>query len=148
MSKLPRVLLAGVCLATLARAEELPPRFGAASRDEFRAKVHHPYVADEARVAKVIAGAKQIKRCASLTEVRRLLGAADFGADTRLANTTRIDRIGAAWSYLLREGDASAGTFDQLITVWMDKTGRVTALHVKGVNGVTPLRANPQQTCS
>ena len=87
---------------------------GAASEREFRRQpTAHPYVADATRADSILSGARQVQVCSRASEVRRLMGAPDFGVQTydSTGNHTAV-----RWTYLLSEP--------------LDAGGLVRAVHV------------------
>jgi hypothetical protein len=139
-------LFAGLAFAAAANAEDPSGRFGARTRDEFRAALaNRPHDPAGARADKMLAGAQQVTRCMRHTEVRKLMGDPAFGNATHRSGESSGKSAGAAWTYVLSTVRDVNDQYDRMITVWLDENGRVRSLHPRGVDDVLPLRDNKQK---
>ncbi len=145
MFRFAACLFAGLAFAAAASAEDPIGRFGARTRDEFRAGLAaRPHDPVGARADKMRAGALQVRRCMTHTEVRKLMGDPTFGNATHRSGETGKN-AGAAWTYVLSTVRTVNDQYDRMITVWLDENGRVRSLHPRGVDDVLPLRDNKQK---
>jgi hypothetical protein len=131
-----------------ALAADSTARFGAHTRDEFRADLAvHPYEPAGARTSKIIAGAQKLARCMTYADVRRLMGEPNFGNSTHRSGEASDKSAGVAWTYILSPVRKTVDPYDKMITIWLDEHGRVTSVHPLGVDAVLPLRAHNKQEC-
>ena len=142
------IIAASLGLTAAAHAEDSASRFGARSRDEFRASLSaHPYDPAGTRASKIIAGAQKVTRCMAHADVRSLMGEPNFGNSTHRSGDPSGKSAGAAWTYILSAVRGANDPYDHMITVWLDEHGRVKSVHPRGIDSVPPLRANDQQKC-
>jgi hypothetical protein len=109
-------------------------RQGAQSERKFLEGLRsRPYVADPARAEAIVSGARQLHICSRKSDVRRLMGEPDFGKRTYDSNG---NRKAAEWTFVLRESDKKAGTFEQAVDVDVNSAGWVIAISPLGIEGV------------
>ena len=114
--------------------------------EEFERTHTFPYLAPRERSGRVRAGVPQLRRCMREAEIRQLLGDPDHG-HVSLRMNTDIPEV-QVWHYVLAQESPKQQKADARVVVWLHLDGRLRAVSVYAVPGLTGMDSVYNEKCS